>query len=163
MPDKPDIQPLMAVPAGAMLALNGAHERETSALTPGAYSRMLATAFYARGVAPDLAFLIAFDETAPYGSPNFLWFRERERTFVYIDRIIVNAAARGQGLARALYEDLFRVAQAAGKPLVCCEVNSDPPNPGSDAFHAKMGFTEAGSAALENGKTVRYLTKPLTP
>jgi len=157
----PDIQPLMALPATGMLALNAAHEKETSPLSDGDYSRMLATAFYARGVGPASAFLIAFDETAPYGSPNFVWFKERHRTFVYIDRIIVSSAARGQGLARALYEDLFRVARAAGKPVVCCEVNQHPPNPGSDAFHVKMGFEEAGNALLENGKTVRYLVKNL--
>ncbi len=158
----PTIQPLMALPSGGMLALNAEHEKETSPLTPEEFNRMLATAFYARGIGPSSAFLIAFDESSPYGSPNFIWFKERHRAFVYIDRIIVSSAARGQGLARALYEDLFRVARAAGKPVVCCEVNKDQPNPRSDAFHAKMGFARAGEAELENGKTVRYLTRDLS-
>jgi hypothetical protein len=39
-----------------------------------------------------------------------------------------------------------------------CEVNSDPPNPPSDALHASLGFKEVGSAAIHGGaKTVRYL------
>jgi predicted GNAT superfamily acetyltransferase len=43
--------------------------------------------------------------------------------------------------------------------MICCEVNLDPPNPASDAFHASLGFHEIGSAAMSNGKVVRYLTK----
>ena len=36
-------------------------------------------------------------------------------------------------------------------------VNLDPPNPGSDAFHAKMGFAQVGCAELApGGKTARY-------
>ena len=71
---------------------------------------------------------------------------------------------RKRGLARQLYEDLFRRAAAAGHGLVVCEVNSEPPNPASDAFHAAFGFAEVGHAAIQGGaKTVRYLARPLTP
>jgi len=77
-------------------------------------------------------------------------------------RIVVADAHRGGGLARLFYEDLFRRARDAGQDRVVCEVNLDPPNPASDAFHAKMGFTEIGRATLaRNGKTVRYLAKHL--
>jgi hypothetical protein len=45
---------------------------------------------------------------------------------------------------------------------VVCEVNSDPPNPASDAFHAAMEFSEVGRAAIHHGsKTVRYLARVL--
>ena len=37
-----------------------------------------------------------------------------------------------------------------------------PPNPGSDAFHAALGFVEAGQAEHPDGKVVRYLCKPLS-
>ena len=30
-------------------------------------------------------------------------------------------------------------------------------NPASDAFHARLNFTEIGQAKLSNGKSVRYL------
>ena len=43
-----------------------------------------------------------------------------------------------------------------------CEVNCDPPNPVSDAFHAALGFREIGRARIvERSKTVRYLILPL--
>ncbi len=156
-----DIQPLSTLDAADILALNEAHVRETSHLELEEYRAMVDGAFYAHGVAPAKAFLIAFDETADYKSPNFLWFQSRYQNFAYIDRVITAADARGQGLARALYENLFAHARAAGKPVVTCEVNIDPPNPGSDAFHARMGFSEAGTGVLKSGKLVRYMVKRL--
>jgi len=156
-----DIQPLSTLKEQDILALNEAHVRETSHLEPAEYQAMVAGAFYACGVAPAQAFLIAFDETADYTSPNFLWFRDRYQSFAYIDRVITAESARGQGLARALYEDLFAKARALGKPCVTCEVNIDPPNPGSDAFHARMGFSEVGTGVLKSGKLVRYMVKQL--
>ncbi|WP_324263020.1 GNAT family N-acetyltransferase [Altererythrobacter sp. H2] len=122
---------------------------------------MVGTAFVALHVPLAQALLIAFDQHADYDSPNFLWFRDRYNRFVYVDRIIVAADARGQGLARQLYAQLFELAGHAGHVVVTCEINSDPPNPASDAFHAAAGFAEAGRAALANGKTVRYLTRAL--
>jgi uncharacterized protein len=94
-------------------------------------------------------------------SLNFVWFVQRGGSFVYVDRIVVSAAARGQGIARAFYEELFAAAAQAGFDEVTCEVNSDPPNPISDKFHATLGFLPVGSATLPNGKTVTYLSRPL--
>lgn len=145
-----------------MLALNNAHAAETSELTAGELDALVATAFAATVIGQGEAFLIACDETAAYDSPNFLWFRERYSRFVYVDRVIVAPEARGRGLARQLYEDLFAKARNSGRDLVACEVNLRPPNPGSDAFHAALGFEEAGRATIHGGaKTVRYLTKRL--
>jgi len=109
------------------------------------------------------AFLLAFTADADYDSPNFLWFRERHARFVYTDRVVVAAEARGHGLARALYADLFARAGSDRHSLACCEVNIDPPNPASDRFHAALGFTEAGRATTPACKTVRYLVNTLKP
>lgn len=107
---------------------------------------------------------MAFDEGADYDSPNYLWFRARHSRFVYVDRIVVDPAMRKRGLALLLYEDLFRCAAGAGHDRIVCEVNSDPPNPASDAFHAALGFVEVGHAVLHGGaKTVRYLARSFVP
>ncbi len=108
---------------------------------------------------PDRAFLLAFDEKPAGISPNFDWFAARHADFIYIDRIVVAAEAHGQGLGKALYERLFDEAKAAGYERIACEVNLDPPNPGSLAFHERLGFEAAGDARLENGKTVRYFVR----
>jgi uncharacterized protein len=146
----------------AVLALNNEHAAELSFLTESELGHLLGKTFYARCIGDLDAFLIAFDQDADYGSPNFVWHRQRAKRFVYVDRIAVAAHARGRGLARALYEDLFRAAALAGHGVICCEVNADPPNPASDAFHAALGFEAVGQAQLETGKIVRYFVCQLS-
>jgi predicted GNAT superfamily acetyltransferase len=157
-----DVSPGSSLSA-ALLALNNAHAQELSWLEPDRLQHLVREAFYARRIGDLDAFLIAFDQDARYDSPNFLWFRERYPRFVYIDRIVTAAQARGRGLAQRLYFELFEQAARAGHERVVCEINLSPPNPGSDAFHAALGFTEVGSAAIHGGaKTVRYLARTLS-
>jgi uncharacterized protein len=143
----------------ALLALNNAHVAELSPLNASGLRALLGNAFYARRIGEMEALLIALDETHPaYASPNYLWFRARRSRFVYIDRVVVAESARGRGHARQLYADLIEQAKAAGHDCIVCEVNVDPPNPASDAFHQALGFRQVGSAAIHGGaKTVRYL------
>ena len=144
-----------------ILALSALNEVETSPLDGAKLRLMLADAFHARVVDGGAGYIIPFDETAIYDSANYHWFRDRYARFVYIDRVVIADHARGKGLARAFYEDLFAAARRAGHKLAACEVNLDPPNPASDAFHSSFGFVEAGRATLASGKTVRYLTRDL--
>jgi len=138
-------------------ALGTANEIETGPIDIVWLEAMSREWFVGAAAGENEAFAIILDEGANYSSPNFHWFRERYPRFAYVDRIVVNASARGKGLARALYEHVFEAARAAGHERVVCEINFDPPNPGSDAFHAKLGFSEIGRATLANGKSVRYL------
>jgi predicted GNAT superfamily acetyltransferase len=49
-------------------------------------------------------------------------------------------------------------AEELGHNCIVCEVNVQPPNPGSDRFHSAQGFREVGRGFVDNGsKTVRYL------
>lgn len=142
------------------LALNNTHAAETSLLDLQTLERMMTDATFniadgAHGL------LIAFDQDADYDGVNFNWFKSRYDSFVYVDRIVIAAHTRGKGLARHYYSQLFEHARAAGHGRVTCEINLDPPNPGSIMFHAKMGFNEIGRANLENGKTVSYQEKLL--
>jgi predicted GNAT superfamily acetyltransferase len=158
--------PVDAVPVAlrpAVLALNNEHAAELSWLEPQRLAELLGEAFYARRIGALEAFIMTFDQDARYDSPNFLWFRERYPRFVYVDRVVVATEARGRGHARRLYEDLFDHARRAGHSIVTCEVNADPPNPVSDAFHAALGFGEVGAATIHGGqKTVRYYVKTLS-
>lgn len=140
------------------LALNASLDVELSPLTRQGLADIVGAAFYARLAEPERGLLIAFDQDAHYRSPNFLWFKARFSRFVYVDRVAVAEAARGQGVARRLYDDLFAAARDARHDRIVCEVNVDPPNPASDAFHARFGFSEIGRAELAGGKMVRYLT-----
>ena len=144
-------------------ALNELHAVELSPLTRERLVEMVGRAAYAKAVDDEAAFLLAFDQDADYDSPNFLWFRSQFPRFLYVDRIAVSDRSRGKGLARRLYEDLFSSAEALGQTMVVCEVNADPPNPASDAFHQALGFTVVGQARLEDrDKSVQYLQRVLT-
>jgi predicted GNAT superfamily acetyltransferase len=144
----------------SLLSLNDQNVRETSALDAGKLARMIAAARVATVAGPGAAFLLVFDQDADYDSDNFLWFRERFDSFLYIDRVIVGEAHRRLGLGRLLYEDLFRRAERLGFRRIGCEVNIRPPNPVSDAFHARLGFAEVGKGTIGDGsKSVRYLMR----
>ena len=144
----------------ALLALNNDHAVELSLLAPEALAHLVEQAFLGVRTEAAAAFLLAFDQDADYASPNFLWMRRRFDRFVYVDRVVVAPQARGQGLARQLYAALFAEAGRAGHRRVVCEVNSEPPNPASDAFHRALGFAEIGHATWPDGtKSVRYMER----
>ena len=156
------IEPLDADDAAA-LALNNAHATELSFLEPSRLAHLVRAAFLASRIGNVDALLIAFDQDADYDSPNFLWFRDRYRRFVYVDRIVVAPAHRGRSLARRLYDDLFAEVRRRGHDQIVCEVNTAPPNPASAAFHARLGFVEVGRTVLPGGaKAVRYLRRGLS-
>jgi predicted GNAT superfamily acetyltransferase len=142
----------------AMLALNNESAVETSLLNIVSLQQLVASSFYVRIAGQMDGFCIALDQDAKYQNPNFEWFRRKYRRFVYIDRIVVAARARGQGIAREMYSDLKLASKNADRSLIGCEINIDPPNLASDRFHEAFGFVEVGRAFLaDRAKTVRYL------
>jgi predicted GNAT superfamily acetyltransferase len=158
-------RPIEADDLSVVLLLNNEHATELSLLDAPRLATMVDIAALALALGPvgrPDAFLIAFAEDVPVQGPNHAWFLARGKRFVYVDRVCVGAWARRRGLARALYEAVSTHASRRGAQVLCCEVNSDPPNPGSDAFHESLGFHLVGSAYLtDRGKTVRYLERPL--
>lgn len=105
------------------------------------------------------AFAIAYAPGAPYNSPNYRWHSERFNDFVYLDRIVVDPAFRRRGIAGSLYDVIEAVAVEHGRMV--CEVNSDPPNDVSLAFHAARGYRVVGEQTLADGHRVAMLEKPL--
>lgn len=157
-----NIVPVAAADVGKLHELNNDHSIELSFQTREAFADLIARAFAALATEGSDAFLLAFDEHGDIPSKNYAWFKIRYPRFVYIDRVVVAPRQRRSGIAAAFYADLSARARAAGHTMLCCEVNSDPPNPASDAFHARQGFLAVGEALLaESGKTVRYLAKTL--
>jgi predicted GNAT superfamily acetyltransferase len=139
----------------AILALNAESVDFLSPLTAERLDALHRSAAYHKVVDIDgeiAAFLLAFREGAPYDSPNYLWFVERYPRFVYIDRIVVAPAYRGRGLGAALYDDVAAFAARAGIPWLTCEFDIEPPNPGSERFHERMGFREVGTQTIAGGR-----------
>lgn len=99
-----------------------------------------------------------------YPSPNMRWFEDyAARTgtsIVYVDRIAFLPSARGKGLGQMLYEAAF--AHFSDVDEIGCEVNTQPPNPGSHRFHQRLGFRQIGSQDFVPGeKSVEYYTRRL--
>jgi predicted GNAT superfamily acetyltransferase len=105
-------------------------------------------------------FIMLIRPRAPYPSLNYAWFEQRFASHLYIDRIAVDGWARGQGVGRALYEDAMAVARDCGEARLTAEVNDDPPNPESHAFHKALGFVHLLSRPWKD-KVVSMYERPL--
>jgi uncharacterized protein len=88
-------------------------------------------------------FVIVMGPGTDYDSANYRWFTDRYGdAFHYLDRVVVDDAFRRRGLASAVYDVVE--AEAAESGRLALEVNVDPPNEGSLAFHRARGYTEVG-------------------
>lgn len=97
-----------------------------------------------------------------YASPNYRWFSERYEDFVYVDRIALAPAARGQGWGPALYERFEALAVERGAPVMLAEVNTVPRNDRSLRFHSIAGFDEVARCQPYGGdEEVAMLVKTL--
>ena len=145
--------------------LNQSVVPHVNSITIGDFEDFLRNAAYFR-IAADAqnrmqGFLIALAPEASYDSPNFRWFQQHHAAFAYIDRIAVGEKHRGRGIAESLYANLEEFARDWAKSLAC-EVNLRPANPGSLAFHQKVGFTEVGRQEIYGGeKLVAMLMRPI--
>jgi predicted GNAT superfamily acetyltransferase len=88
--------------------------------------------------------VVVLSDTAGYDSDFYRWFTERYDNFLYIDRIIVANWARGQGVAKHLYQTIEQAAQDK-KMAVVADVYSEPPNVASLHLHLTRGFQSIGA------------------
>lgn len=98
-----------------------------------------------------LGFVVALEGGEDWGGENYTWFEERGLDHLYVDRIVVGEGARGRGIGQLFYDAVFDAARTAGHDVVTCEVNLDPPNPGSMRFHGRLGFSERGQQLTKGG------------
>lgn len=97
------------------------------------------------------AFLLSMAMGQDYDSENYRWFEQRGVRHQYIDRIVVGTSAKGTGIGRALYESVFEHARQCGANEVTAEINVRPPNPGSMAFHERLGFRRLAEQETKGG------------
>lgn len=148
------LRPATPADFSAILALNAESVHFLSPLSPQrlqALHEEAALHLVAQEQGAVLGFLLAFREGARYDSINYRWFVQRYERFLYVDRVVVDAGARGRGAGRALYEATFAFARGQQLPRVTCEFDVDPPNPVSERFHAQFGFREVGRQAIADG------------
>ena len=108
------------------------------------------------------AFCITFAPDAPDAGVNHRWFADRFESFVYLDRIAIDPTYQNLGLGVLLYQSVEQqMIASAQHSLLCCEVNLEPPNPGSLRFHHRIGFTEVGQHSPQQNYVVSMLSKKL--
>lgn len=105
-------------------------------------------------------FVITFTSGSDYDSPNYRWFARLESEFQYVDRIVIDPAFRGRGLARRVYAVL---AQRYPHVPLFAEVNYAPPNPASLAMHTAAGFVEVGRLGNRSNGVVLLRRPPQEP
>jgi predicted GNAT superfamily acetyltransferase len=121
----------------------------------------IALAAVAGGVVVGVCLVLAADST--YDSVNYRWFTQRYDRFMYLDRVAVDASERGRGVGRALYGEVDRrMAAIDHADHLALEVNVDPPNEVSLAFHARLGFSEVGQQNTPYGIRVSMQLRPTT-
>jgi uncharacterized protein len=106
-------------------------------------------------------YLIAFLGSDSYDGEEFTWFRQRRQDFVYVDQLALAPSYRRRGVGSALYSKLERWTAGQSCRSLNCEVNIEPPNPASMAFHSSYGFVEIGRMHTSDGRHVALLQKDI--
>jgi uncharacterized protein len=159
--DVPDLRPLRDTDVADVLTLN---ERNVANLAPMDEQRLhelrgLADRFDVLDVDGAFAgFVVTFGPGTAYDSENYRWFDARQRQFYYLDRIVLHEDFRRRGLGGFVYDEMERVA--APYQRLDLEVNVEPPNEPSLAFHGSRGYVEVGRLGTD-GHVVALMEKRL--
>jgi len=150
-----------------VLEINNANTPGVSELTLSELEMDLSNSLHALAIDNELgevcAFCITFAPDAPDAGSNHQWFAERYESFVYLDRIAIDSNDQNRGLGALIYQSVEQhMLNSAEHSLLCCEVNLEPPNPGSLRFHHRIGFTEVGQHSPQQGYLVSLLLKDTT-
>jgi predicted GNAT superfamily acetyltransferase len=109
-----------------------------------------------------VGYLLSFSSGSDYDDSEFCDLRHRvAEPFFYICQVVVAPEHRGRRIGSALYEALAETARHQGARLLCCDVNTNPPNPDSFAFHRRLGFFEIGEGTASNGFAIAFLARRL--
>lgn len=138
------LRPLTDPDREAVLRLNADHVELLSPLDDDRLS-MLADVGTVEVVEVDGepgGFVVTFGPGADYDSGYYAWFAQRYDDFLYLDRVVVDPAHRRRGVGHAVYDEVE--ARAGRRGVLLLEVNCDPPNEPSLAFHAARGFEPVG-------------------
>jgi predicted GNAT superfamily acetyltransferase len=159
----PSLRPIAEADVPAVLALN---HRFVDLLSPLDAERLLwlvGLADHADVVEVDdgvAGFVLTMAPGAAYDSENYRWYAARYGDdFYYLDRIVIAEELRRRGLAAFVYDAMEDAARPFGRMTL--EVNVDPPNVGSLAFHERRGYVEVGRLG-EPGHVVALMTKELS-
>ena len=155
------LRPITPADHPAVLELNERNVELLSPLDEDRLTELVGIAASASVIDVDGAFagfVITFASGSAYDGENFGWFVERYPDFCYLDRVVIHEDFRRRGLGSLVYDAL---ESACAAPAFALEVNLDPPNEASLAFHRARGFVEVGQRD-SHGHLVSLMVKPLS-
>ena len=163
---QPNVRNIEIADLARVLEINNANTPGVSELTMSELETDITNCLHALAIDNEhgevCAFCITFAPDAPDAGANHRWFAERYKSFVYLDRIAIDSKNKNRGLGALLYQTVEqRMLDSAEHSLLCCEVNLEPPNPGSLRFHQRIGFTEVGQRGDGNAYRVVLLARTL--
>ena len=152
----------------SVLGINADSQPHVARLWPAELTRLRALSAEHVVVANEaggvIGYALVFAHDADYDGEEFQILRQRlAEPFLYIDQIALAPSARGRGIGRLVYAGLAQRAAAQGRRTLCCEVNRQPANPASLAFHERLGFRPLGTLATQDGRQVVLLQRRLDP
>lgn len=140
------LRPIGPADHAEVLSLNQANVELLAPLDEPGLVALADTADLAHVIEHDGAFagfVVTLAPAAAYDSVNYRWFAERFDDFYYLDRIVLAAPFRRRGLGGRVYDEVERHARRHGR--MALEVNLDPPNSASLAFHAGRGYVQVST------------------
>ena len=161
---QPIVRNIVSADVTRVLEINNANTPAVSELTMAELESDLRNSLHALAIDNEqgevCAFCVTFTPDAQDAGTNHQWFAERYKSFVYLDRIAIDSIHQSRGLGALLYQSVEQhMLDSAEYSLLCCEVNLEPPNPGSIRFHKRIGFTEVGQHSPQQGYVVSLLQK----
>ena len=149
-----------------VLAMNGAALQQVGPLTAAELEALTALPGCYRVAdagGSAVGYLIAVAPEADFDGDEFLWLRRNFPGSLYIDQVAVDSGWRRKGVGGALYRAAEECARERGLRRLGCEVNLQPANPGSLHFHRAMGFQQAGTLRVPDGRFVSLQLREVTP
>ena len=160
--DRPGLlRPIADMDVPAVLELNHRHVELLSPMDAERLDRLRGWASRADVIVCDdqvAGFVLVFSPGTDYDSENYRWLAQEYGTdFDYLDRIVIDDAFRRRGLASAVYDAVEDTSSARGRLVL--EVNLDPPNEASLAFHHGRGYREVHQLGA-TGHVVSLMERP---
>lgn len=115
-------------------------------LDAGEFSLLLELCEYSKVAEIDnevAGYLFVLGKGLKYDGDEYNWFCQNlSEKFLYIDQVAIAEKWKGMGCGTQLYKDLENYAVRNRINMLACEINYQPLNEVSMAFHRKSGFRE---------------------
>jgi predicted GNAT superfamily acetyltransferase len=159
--DQVKLRPLVPADYASVLALNTTATGLVDPLGLDRLDWLRLIAAHAVVVEDDgrpIGFVLTFTPGSAYDGLEYGWFSATYGDrFLFVDRIVVDADRRREGVASTVYRAIERSAHPFAR--VVTRVRSD--DPAGLTFHTARGYVEVGKQRRADGATMSLLSKEL--